>query len=492
MNLKTFTAKSMAEALAQVRKDIGADAVVLHTRTFQRGGILGLGARQYVEVTAASGKEYGRKQRSNPQRPRTASRSNGPTPSRRQPSAQDTSGENDAQNGPAGDLIRRTYAAARAEMQRTQDAAQNTPQDTAQTSAPPQTPQTPQAPAAPAPQAESTNPNANTSNTDPDQIADEMRSVKRMVARMMSQQQQRDTARPDVPDKLFDQYLALLEQEVAEELAGEVVQQVRGSLSHEQLQDEQACREAVMHAVAELLPGYEEAQKDAQKNAASDGTAQTSVGAVSEDAGASSNTNDNRPRTIALVGPTGVGKTTTIAKLAATLKLKQEKNVGLITMDTYRIAAVDQLQTYAKIVGVPLHVVSGPEQMRQAIKKCAGCDVVLIDTAGRSQRDDPRLEELRTFLEAAQPHETHLVLSSTCTQRVLEDTIERFSKINTDRIIFTKLDEAVTFGVVLNVLRKVSKQLSYVTTGQEVPHQIEPGRPDRLAALMLGEQAVAQ
>jgi len=112
--------------------------------------------------------------------------------------------------------------------------------------------------------------------------------------------------------------------------------------------------------------------------------------------------------------------------------------------------------------------------------------VVLIDTAGRSQRDDERLTQLSAFLKAANPDETHLVLSSTCSQRVLMETVERFSVVHTDRIIFTKLDEAVTFGVLLNVLGKADKRLSYVTTGQEVPHQIEPGCPDRLAELVLG------
>jgi len=112
---------------------------------------------------------------------------------------------------------------------------------------------------------------------------------------------------------------------------------------------------------------------------------------------------------------------------------------------------------------------------------------VLIDTAGRSQKDDPRLAQLRSFIEAASPHEVHLVLSSTCTQPVMMDAIERFTSTGADRIIFTKLDEAVSFGVLLNVARKVNKQLSYITTGQEVPHQIEPGQAKRLARLVLGE-----
>jgi flagellar biosynthesis protein FlhF len=199
---------------------------------------------------------------------------------------------------------------------------------------------------------------------------------------------------------------------------------------------------------------------------------------------------DGRPRTIALVGPTGVGKTTTIAKLAATYKLKQNLRVGLITMDTYRIAAVDQLRTYAGIIGVPLQVALSPNDLKTSLHACADCDVVLLDTAGRSPRNDQKLEELSVFLRSAQPHEVHLVLSSTCTQSVLMDAVERFSKIRTDRIIFTKLDEAVTFGVLLNVARKVNKRLSYLTTGQDVPHQIEPGRPERLAELVVGEGQV--
>ena len=165
----------------------------------------------------------------------------------------------------------------------------------------------------------------------------------------------------------------------------------------------------------------------------------------------------------------------------------QKNNVGLITIDTYRIAAVDQLRTYANIMGIPLHVVLTPQDLTSATRQCFECDVVLIDTAGRSQRDDPKLEQLEQFIGAADPHEVHLVLSTTCTQTVLLDAVERFSKIRTDRIIFTKLDEAVTFGVLLNVAKRVKKQLSFLTTGQDVPHHIETSRSQRIAALVLGE-----
>src|SRR5205814_8215773 len=128
---------------------------------------------------------------------------------------------------------------------------------------------------------------------------------------------------------------------------------------------------------------------------------------------------DGRPLTIALIGPTGVGKTTTVAKLAATYKLRHGKRVGLVTTDTYRIAAVDQLRTYAEIIGLPLKVALSPTEMTTVCQGLSECDVILIDTAGRSQREAARLDELRQLLAAAKPHQTHLVLSSTACEAVL-------------------------------------------------------------------------
>ncbi len=197
-----------------------------------------------------------------------------------------------------------------------------------------------------------------------------------------------------------------------------------------------------------------------------------------------------RPLTIALVGPTGVGKTTTIAKLAAAYKLRQGKKVGLITSDTYRIAAVDQLRTYANIIGLPLKVALTPREMAGACGSLADCDVILVDTAGRSQHDKGRLEELAAFIDAATPDETHLVLSATVAEPVLAKAAERFAVLQPTRVIFSKLDEAVHFGVIVNTCRKVGMRVSYVTTGQEVPDEIELAQADRLARLVLdGELA---
>jgi len=448
----------MAEALQLVKQKLGPDAVILHTRTYKRGGVLGIGAHTVVELTAADGNLLNHRQG---RRADTVQRKS-VWPAQHAPQHTTATGTTTKQGdirpnsvmssslkaeSSAGELIRRTYAAAKAELQKKQQLVDRQPPPQNQ----PVQQQVVQVPLA----------------SDPNQLADEMKSVKRMVARMMHQQHSAQTTRRkqppgSIPDKLFDQYVALLEQEVAEELVEEIISKVRVRLSEEELCCEKACRSAVLQAIAALMP-------------TDPGSCQLK------------NTSDGRPRTIALIGPTGVGKTTTIAKLAANFKLKQNKKVGLITLDTYRIAAVDQLRTYAAIIGVPLQVVINKEELVHAQRLCTDCDVVLIDTAGRSQRDNQRLTELADFIHAAQPHEVHLVLSSTCSQQVLLQTIERFSSIRTDRIIFTKLDEAVTCGVLLNVARRVRKKLSYITTGQEVPNQIEPGQADRLAALVLGE-----
>ncbi|MHC4611490.1 MAG: flagellar biosynthesis protein FlhF [Planctomycetota bacterium] len=192
------------------------------------------------------------------------------------------------------------------------------------------------------------------------------------------------------------------------------------------------------------------------------------------------------PSIIALVGPTGVGKTTTIAKLAANFRLRESRNVGLITLDTYRIAAVEQLRTYAQIINVPLEVVMSPGQLPGALERLQGCDVVLIDTAGRSQNDAIRMNELKCYLDRAKPHEVHLVLSSASSQGVVDAVLARFSMLGVDRVIFTKLDEAIGFGVILNCVQEAGARLSYVTTGQDVPDDIEVGDASRVAGLILG------
>jgi flagellar biosynthesis protein FlhF len=192
-----------------------------------------------------------------------------------------------------------------------------------------------------------------------------------------------------------------------------------------------------------------------------------------------------RIRVAALVGPTGVGKTTTIAKLAAYAKLELKQKVALVTLDTFRVAAVDQLQQYAEILQVPLHVALTVEDLRSAMRFYHDRALVLIDTAGHSPKDSEVQGQLRRLLDELPEVETHLVLSATTKPRDLADIAQRFEPLRPGRIIFTKLDETSTYGPLLTTLVRVKRPLSYLGTGQEVPKDLETATSRRVADLIL-------
>jgi len=190
-------------------------------------------------------------------------------------------------------------------------------------------------------------------------------------------------------------------------------------------------------------------------------------------------------RVVAFVGPTGVGKTTTLAKLAARWSLEKNKKVGLVTADTYRIAAVEQLRTYAKIMGLPLEVASEKEEFKNALRKLQDRDVILIDTPGRSFSDETHLQRLRDYLHLEIPVETNLLISMTASPENMLATTSRFDKVGYDAIIFTKLDESNTYGLIYNIVDQVGKPVYYVTHGQNVPQDIESLDPAKLARMVV-------
>jgi flagellar biosynthesis protein FlhF len=288
-------------------------------------------------------------------------------------------------------------------------------------------------------------------------LSQEMGALKSMVQDLVTQTRQKQA--PQVPEELFEYYLSLIQSEVAEELAAQIVKTLQRDVRPEHLNQPQFVREKLAEQVEKLLPV----------------------------AGPIRRTKLTGPHVVALIGPTGVGKTTTVAKLAADLRLRQNHRVGLITLDTYRIAAIDQLKKYAEILRSPLQVIASPDDMRAAIHSMHECEFILIDTAGRSPRDALKLNELKSFLSVACPDEVHLVLSSTASQECVELAVSRFGEVGMDRIIFTKLDEAAHVGVVLNVVSRVKMSLSYITTGQDVANDIEVGGGRRIARLILGE-----
>lgn len=185
------------------------------------------------------------------------------------------------------------------------------------------------------------------------------------------------------------------------------------------------------------------------------------------------------------IGPTGVGKTTTIAKLAAHYRFIERCKIILMTIDTYRIAAVDQLRTYAEIIGIPLEVVITPEELKKALRKHQNADLVLVDTAGRSQGDKNQILELKPFLCNVGSPEIHLVMSITTKNSDLVNIIDKFKPLVPNRIVITKIDETSSFGSILNINIFGDLPISYITTGQEVPDDIEEADSDRLANLIV-------
>jgi flagellar biosynthesis protein FlhF len=195
---------------------------------------------------------------------------------------------------------------------------------------------------------------------------------------------------------------------------------------------------------------------------------------------------EGRARRIALVGPTGVGKTTTIAKLAAHFKLKEKLNVALIAADNYRMAAIEQIQQFAQIAGIPLEVVFTDEEMHRALVKFAGYDLVFIDTAGRSQRNLEHMNDLRRTLLAADADEVHLTVSITTKMKDLRLIEKKYAEIGYNRIVFTKLDETLSFGTLYNLIKESGKPVSYLSTGQNIPDDLSTAQSTALANLIVG------
>jgi flagellar biosynthesis protein FlhF len=192
-----------------------------------------------------------------------------------------------------------------------------------------------------------------------------------------------------------------------------------------------------------------------------------------------------RPVVWALVGPTGAGKTTTVAKLAATFALQQGLKVGMITVDTFRVAAAEQLMVYGRIMEVPTRVAAGGEELVRALEELKGCDLVLVDTVGRSPADEESLEELAGILAAAPAVESHLVIAAPTRERDQKEVAAAFGRFRPASLIFTKLDETATFGPILNRVRDTGLPVSYLATGQRVPDDLEEATRDGLARRLL-------
>jgi flagellar biosynthesis protein FlhF len=192
-----------------------------------------------------------------------------------------------------------------------------------------------------------------------------------------------------------------------------------------------------------------------------------------------------RPMVAMFIGPTGVGKTTTIAKIASVFSLAEHRKVAIVTADTYRMAATDQMKRYGQILGIPVHVVETAGEMEQVMIRLAGYDLVLVDTAGRSPQHKEHMKQMRDLVEATKPDEIHLVLSLTTKYVDVLQIVARFGIVGVNRVVLTKADETRTYGLILNLSMKFNMEVAYLTTGQQVPDDIEPADQGKLAKLVL-------
>lgn len=392
MDVRTFRAKTLQEALVLVRRELGPEAAVLQTRHVRRGLLDWLTGRTEVEILAS-----------------TAVR----VPSR-------------FAEAPANPL-----------------ASTQTPHSTVA--------------ATPHPSAAAPRPSdrVSTAAAGEEDLHQRLDKLQQMVEKLYQTPDR--PRRPCMPDALFQLYTDLLDAEVPEELARDFVERVRTTLSPDDMDDPLLLKARLARLVEEEIH---------------------TSGPI--------RVMGDRRRVVALVGPTGVGKTTTIAKLAANFHLRDGCRVGLITVDTYRVAAVEQLRTYADIIDLPMEVVAKPREMSSALERMAGMDLVLMDTAGRSPRDEMKIQELKSMLAEAQADEIHLVLSAVSSVASQRHVLQQFAEIDATAVLLTKLDEAGGLGNLLSLVRACRLPLSYVTYGQNVPDDIQPANPRKLARLVLG------
>jgi flagellar biosynthesis protein FlhF len=443
--VKTFRAATMQEALDLIRQELGREAVILHTRHISRRRFLPWKKRvDEVEVTAGLGINI------RSQVPRRRS-NHLKASSKFTPAIKNSSTQSDAvRAGYSPRISPKPSSPAGRFEQKSSDG------DTVSLSTRPRT---------------NGIPSQAVSNVSVHPQKDRFRSSKEYSAGEFSskldsiQSMLENLGRighqhngEEIPSELFHLYTELIDAEVDDDLARELIFRLKRNVTSNQLNDHDAVKTSLAGMVQSEI------------------RCSQPISVV-----------EGKRKVVALVGATGVGKTTTIAKLAANFRHRDGIKMGLVTVDTYRIAAVEQLRTYAEIIDLPMKVVTNPLEMRRALDELVGLDLVLIDTAGRSPRDDLQIQELKRLLVEANVDEVHLVLSMTSSMRTLEATAEKFSAANTTSLIATKLDEAASMGTLLSLARKIPLPISYLTTGQDVPDDIEPALPERIARLVLGE-----
>ncbi|MBW5444557.1 flagellar biosynthesis protein FlhF [Cohnella sp. CFH 77786] len=463
MKVKRYLVDDLPEAVQMIRTELGSDAVILNTKEIRTGGFLGLFRKKRVEVIAAVD-EASRRTPSRPLPARPVREA--PLPERKAAPPLQPPAENlEARVPMPGQAVRNLYVqggrrgggstaaspavglveanpAADTPSQAFAEALHQLQQAAAAAEEKPAAPDVPAVSVKPA---------------DPDEtnaLLQELRSMKEMMAKMARQQSFRS-----MPESVLAWSRRLAEQGVEPVHVERFAEEVRDRLGGQEAPDDGAAGEAAREVLrAWLLP-----------------CAGGGIGPGT--------------RIVRFVGPTGVGKTTTIAKLAADQSFAHRRSVGFITADTYRISAVDQLRTYADILNVPLEVVFSPGELTRSYKKLEDRDLILMDTAGRNYRNELFVSEVNSLLAPGEKAETFLVLSLTHKYADMRAIVSQFAKYGVRRLLLTKADETDTYGSIVNLVREYSFPISYITCGQTVPDDIRAFDPEEWVRKLLGEPA---
>ncbi|MBU8877849.1 flagellar biosynthesis protein FlhF [Bacillus sp. FJAT-29790] len=385
MKVKKYVASSMAEAMKQIRAELGSDAVILNSREIQTGGFLGLFKKRNIEVVAAADQQQKRHSFPITKQKQIVQAVASPA----QPKAGSLKQESSAAGQkPAEDLLK------------------------------------------------------------------EMNELKTLIKNMSPDNSGLAISYP-APLQIMNKLLMNQELDVSvqEELLSSILE-----------------KWYVEGANASIDTVYSWLEKEL-----SDRISHIPFGGISF-----------KKKYINVVGPTGVGKTTTLAKMAAECVINHKKKVAFITTDTYRIAAIDQLKTYAKILNVPMEVCYTIEDFNNAARTFENYDLVLVDTAGRNFRNKQYVDDLKKVIDFENDIETYLVLSLTAKQRDMEDIYDQFSIIEIDKLIFTKADETSSYGAMYNLISKYNKGVAYMTNGQNVPDDMIAAKPSLIAKTIIG------
>ncbi|WP_322903934.1 flagellar biosynthesis protein FlhF [Paenibacillus sp. SGZ-1009] len=445
MRVKRYIVDTMPDAMLKIRADLGSDAVILSTKELKTGGFLGMFQKKQIEVIAAVDKgQAAETPAAPPARTEQAPLPTMPVPPRAVPDAYRKSSQAFAESmrQPADSVAHESISAPRATSNQAEANAPFQARDL----------QEPNALQQYATRFTETKQPENEQQLSEENLLEELRQMKQMMAELS-----REKKIIDLPKSLQQLQAHLKAQGVEQSLIDgwleAIVQQAPKSTQMTLPKAKRAMREQIERFTAQRIGG-----------------------------GINPST-----KIVYVAGPTGVGKTTTIAKLAAEQLFKYKRKVGFVTSDTYRISAVEQLRTYASILSVPLEIVQSPGDFQRALEQMSDCDLILMDTAGRNYRNELLVSELQSLLAPMEQSETYLVLSLTSKTEDMRIITNHFNKYPLDKVIFTKADETGSYGAMFNMLQEYPLRLSYMTNGQNVPDDLLMPSPDFLAGVLLGE-----